>query len=111
MKARPNTQGGVAFWCVGCNEAHVVTSTWVWNHDTEKPTFTPSVLVTSGHYCAGFKQGESCWCTYNAERPDNPAPFVCYRCHSFVTNGQIQYLSDSTHAYTGQTIALPEFPE
>jgi len=29
-------------------------------------------------------------------------------CHSFVTNGRIQYLGDCTHAMAGQTVDLPE---
>jgi len=30
-------------------------------------------------------------------------------CHSFVTDGNIQYLGDCTHELAGQTIELPEF--
>jgi hypothetical protein len=31
-------------------------------------------------------------------------------CHSFVTDGKIQFLSDCTHALAGQTVALPDWP-
>ncbi|MCZ4340562.1 hypothetical protein O4H52_03015 [Sphingomonadaceae bacterium G21617-S1] len=31
-------------------------------------------------------------------------------CHSFVRNGQIEFLSDCTHALAGQTVPLPPFP-
>lgn len=37
----------------------------------------------------------------------NPIPFVC---HSFVTDGRIQFLSDCTHSLAGQTVDLPEMP-
>jgi hypothetical protein len=35
-------------------------------------------------------------------------PIYTPRCHSFVTDGRIQFLSDSTHALAGQTVDLPE---
>jgi hypothetical protein len=47
---------------------------WTFNGDFVKPTFTPSILVRSGHYMEGHT-GDSCWCTYNAEHSDDPAPF------------------------------------
>jgi hypothetical protein len=31
-------------------------------------------------------------------------------CHSFVTDGRIQYLSDCTHAMAGQTKELADWP-
>ena len=31
-------------------------------------------------------------------------------CHSFVTDGRIQFLGDCTHSLAGQTVDLPEFP-
>lgn len=120
--------GGLAFWCPGCNESHVLWikdqpfaasgPSWTWNRDTEKPVFSPSVLVTSGHYCIHWMVGQSCWCTYNREQKEKgkePAPWVCVRCHSFVgcngaEPGQIVFLPDSTHRFAGQVLTLPEFP-
>ena len=105
-----NVQGGsLAFWCPGCDEAHVVTSGWTWNGNAESPTFQPSVLVRSGHFVPGHV-GPECWCTYNRQHADNPAPFKCRVCHSFVTDGCIQFLSDCTHGLAGQTVPLPDFP-
>ena len=103
---------GYGFRCLGCgDQLDVMTegkgALWTFNGDVERPTFMPSLLVTSGHYVAGHKPG-SCWCTYNAEHPDKLAPFTCYVCHSFVTNGRIQFLGDCTHALAGQTVDLPE---
>lgn len=57
------------------------TGCWSWNGDTEKPTIKPSVRTTDG-------QGTVC--------------------HSFVNDGQIQFLSDSTHEFAGQTMDLLE---
>lgn len=79
---------GLWFWCPGCDVAHRVTTwransqgEWSWNGDMVKPTITPSVLVQGG--------------------PNDT------RCHSFVTDGRIQFLADSTHDLAGQTVDLP----
>ena len=32
-------------------------------------------------------------------------------CHSFVTNGRIQYLGDCTHKLAGQTVDLPDWED
>ena len=31
-------------------------------------------------------------------------------CHSFVTDGRIQFLGDCTHKLAGQTVNIPEWP-
>jgi hypothetical protein len=85
------------FWCPGCDGAHQIAygtgpgPRWTYNGNPEAPTFTPSVLVT-----------------YNGAdaSKDGAPPAVC---HSFVTDGQIQFLGDCTHALAGQTVPLPEF--
>lgn len=103
---------GYTFRCPGCNEAHTVQTSaggWGFNGSAEKPTFTPSVLVRTGHHAPGHSG--NCWCTYNAEHPDKPAPFTCKVCHSFVTDGQIQFLSDCTHELAGKTVPLPDWKE
>jgi hypothetical protein len=81
------------------------TRCWSWNGDTDKPTLRPSVLHTSGHYT----DSESpCWCSYNREHPDEKVVFTCFRCHSWVNDGQAIFLSDSTHEFKGQTLDLLE---
>ncbi len=109
---RSQQGGGLAFRCPGCNMVHAVDVNpggWTWDGNVDAPTFSPSVLVTGGHYIPGH-QGD-CWCTYNAKHPDEPTVFKCSRCHSFVRGGQIQFLNDSTHALAGQTVPLPAWPE
>ena len=119
MKLNMATDGatGVAnyalFHCPGCDDAHMVTvggsgSVWGWNGSKETPTFTPSILVKSGHYAGS---SPSCWCTYAVEYPDNPSPFRCYLCHSFVTEGRIRFLDDCTHKLAGQTVDIPEWDD
>lgn len=98
----------LSFWCPGCDEAHGINaSKWNWNGNAEKPTFSPSVLVTSGHYMT--EHTGDCWCTYT-ERTGNTTNFKCHRCHSFVIDGMIQFLGDCSHALAGQTVLLPEWP-
>jgi hypothetical protein len=113
-KMRSIEGGQLAFWCPGCNTAHGVvvdgSRGWSWDGNVEAPSFSPSVLVRSGHYCSNYKPGDSCWCTYNAAHPERPSKFTCSVCHSFVKNGQIQFLGDCTHALAGQTVPLPPFP-
>ena len=110
MKLRHTTDGGHGFWCPGCKEPHVVSNRWEFNGDDSAPTFSPSVLVTTGHYTPGWKDGDGCWCEYAKAHPDEGEFYLCGRCHSFVRGGQIQFLSDCTHALVGQTVALPEWP-
>jgi hypothetical protein len=110
------TQAGqhLAFWCPGCKTAHsisVAPGGWGYNGNAEKPTFTPSVLVRSGHYAHGETPG-NCYCDFAERHPEaaKDCKFKCFRCHSFVTDGQIQFLGDCTHELRGQTVPLPDFP-
>lgn len=126
MKVKPiintdtNQTMGYEIKCLGCDSNHAVYTTpfdsqhvWGFNNNVENPTFTPSLLIRSGHYITDeyknwWYEPKGCWCTYNKEHPDNPASFKCGICHSFITDGKIQYLSDCTHELAGQTIELPE---
>lgn len=109
------TNNGYAFWCPGCKEAHFVSvgvdgrPCWTYNEDPKAPTFSPSVLVTCGHYMAEHKS-KKCWCTWNAEHPDDPTDFKCFRCHTFVTLGRIQFLSDCSHELANKTVDMVPFP-
>jgi hypothetical protein len=101
------------FFCPACNERHTVLvygpNAWTFNNNFDLPTLTPSILVTSGHYADG--DDKNCWCTWDQRYPNIPVRFKCYRCHSFVKDGKIQFLIDSTHAMAGQTLDLPDLAE
>lgn len=100
----------LSFWCPGCKEVHAVNvgpNGWSFNGDLDKPTFGPSVLVRSGHHMPGHSG--DCWCTFK-QRTGRESSFKCGVCHSFVRDGQIQFLRDCTHALAGQTVPLPELP-
>lgn len=94
----------LGFWCPGCEEMHVVNSGWTFDGNYEKPTFSPSILVTVGHYTPSHRG--DCWCTWNERHPNDSTRFKCSRCHSFVRNGRIEFLSDCSHALAGQTVEL-----
>jgi hypothetical protein len=56
------------------------TGCWTWNGDTEKPTLKPSILSRAGEH----------------------------RCHSFVNDGKVIFLSDCSHEFAGKTMDLLE---
>lgn len=55
---------------------------WSFNGNLECPTFQPSLLVQ--------------WENETGKRV----------CHSFITNGKIQFCADSTHSLSGKTVDL-----
>jgi hypothetical protein len=86
---------------------------WTFDGNYDRPTFSPSVLVTSGCKTPQFKPGDECWCTFNAEAVQagrEPSGFECSRCHLFVKAGKIEFLSDSTHKLAGQTVEMQAPP-
>lgn len=88
----------IAIYCEGCKSHHVFSldSGWTFNNDFVKPTFSPSMLVNGNSVPEEFKGKEG-----------------YLRCHSFVTNGEIQYLSDCDHEYKNTTrklLPLDEHP-
>lgn len=119
-KLRHAAGGGLMFWCPGCSGAHMIRATirqqtmpapdasdpnwtppaefyeerggWSWNGHPTCPTFLPSILVSYDGADAGR---------------DGAPPRVC---HTFVTDGRIQFLGDCTHALAGQTVDLPDWP-
>lgn len=115
-KLRNMENNQIGYWCPGCNQMHGIQygdtgDTWDWNGDVNSPTFSPSVLVTSGHYLPGRDPEQSCWCVFNANRPAEEKSFECRICHCFVRDGMIQFLPDSTHHLSGQTVPMPDLPD
>jgi len=91
------------FDCPGCGAFHApcvragavdtrangLGPVWGWNNSMDAPTFTPSLLQR-----------------WPGVRGENTKDEVC---HSFITDGRIQFLGDCTHYLAGQTVDLPEF--
>ena len=82
---------------------------WGYNGDARAPTFTPSILVRSGHHVPGHAV-DQCYCTWDKRDQDDFADLKCTICHTFVTDGRIQFLGDCTHELAGQTVPIPEWP-
>ena len=107
-KLRAMADGLVAFWCPGCDEAHTVrprpaaSPSWEFNGDGDRPTFAPSILVTGTQRLTDDEHAR----VMRGEHVE-PRPLVC---HSFVRDGNIEFLGDCTHALAGQTVPLPDWP-
>lgn len=103
----------VWFWCAGCETHHAIDPTrWTWNGDSEKPTFSPSILVT-GYVMSerGYQQlAEHLSLPVEKRPPHDRFDGNDSVCHSFVKDGMIEYLTDCTHALSGQTLPLEELP-
>ena len=96
---------GWVFYCPGCDHIHHYITKytgepvdskelpeshrplWVWNGDKVKPTFRESLL-------------------YPEIYQNNGNGNKIGRCHLFVTDGVIQFCSDSTHALAGKNVPL-----
>lgn len=85
----------LVFHCPACKYGHHIQINteftnqgpyWGWNGSLDAPTITPSILVRGNEF-GGWSP----------------------RCHSFVTDGKIQFLNDCTHALAGQTVEIPSW--
>lgn len=111
-KLRKLEGGQVSYWCPGCDMAHVVRvepieqgPCWSWDGDPDAPTFQPSVLCRYEHWVPPVtSENLAEW-----KRQPWPQRKQVHICHSFVIDGQVQFLADSTHALAGKTVPLPDF--
>lgn len=106
MKHEVHADGSeTLYWrCPGCQFGHSAhtklgsrtparTPTWGWNGSVDRCTLTPSYL---------------CWRDASPDYvDDNGNPRPSRRCHSFIRDGQIEFLSDCTHALSGKTVPCP----
>lgn len=90
LETLSNREGVYLVNCPGCKMMHHIHTArfasprWEFNGNVESPTFTPSILV----------------------RWDEGTPPVYHVCHSFITDGKWQFLTDCTHELAGQTVAM-----
>ena len=92
------------FWCPGCDDVHIIyNGLWQISELDGELTVHPSVLFYP----------HSHFINDNLEAPElfHPSNITeSPRCHSFVRDGKIQFLSDSTHHLAGQIVDLPPLP-
>jgi hypothetical protein len=106
----------MTFECPGCGMSHMVNvastvhPVWTWNGSMDRPTFTPSVLVSWDSMSEAARKRSRIFREQHGRYPDHAEnPYDEHHvCHSFVTDGRIQFLGDCTHALAGQTVDLPE---
>lgn len=87
-----DNHAGYLIFCPACQHCHLFDGKWKFNNDLDKPTFTPSLLVYGN----------------KATRKNTNGKYG-QRCHSFVTDGKIQFLSDCTHSMARTTVDLEAF--
>jgi hypothetical protein len=103
----------LGYWCQGCEQMHHVRIgsgegvRWGYNGNPDKPTFTPSVLYQQDMWVPPV--------TLENIEQWRAAPWEQHQehwvCHTFITDGMVQFLGDCTHGLAGQTLPLPELPE
>lgn len=82
------------FWCPGCDNPHSINETWAFDGNYESPTINPSILVTMPN-------------------PDKQKLILVheYRCHLYIREGRIEFLSDCSHDLAGNTVDIPDYPD
>jgi hypothetical protein len=88
---------GYTFFCPGCKGHHTIYTTqknevgaiWEFNGDLENPTFTPSIKSS-----------------YVSEEGAEPQI-----CHLVLTDGELHFCADSTHALAGCSQSLADVDE
>ena len=91
-RVKDNQDNALLFRCPGCNIPHIIyyersiNGAWSWNNDLDKPTINPSIVVTR-------------------EINENEI----HVCHSYIRDGYIEFLHDSTHHLANKKVSLPEF--
>lgn len=91
ISSETETETYLMFFCPGCECGHQVPvnrgpRAWQWNGKLDAATLQPSILVNRGSM--------------------NPTQPIC---HSYVTEGKIQFLADCTHKLAGQTVEAPDW--
>lgn len=93
--------GELGFMCPGCKCIHFIHDKesigypnvcWTFNGDFDKPTIRASVLTR-------------CFMWNSATGKHD---LETERCHSYITDGMIEFLPDCQHSLAGQTVELPE---
>lgn len=75
----------LVYYCPGCCQRHLIPlkprqdQRWTWDGNVDKPSVTPSLVHRIG---------------------------LDKVCHAYLTNGQLQFQSDSHHHLRGQTVDM-----
>ena len=80
-----SSSDGLFHYCQACDRLHILPSSWSFNGDYEKPTFSPSFKHSWGK---NFQK----------------------ICHYTITDGNIYYCGDCTHEFVGTTMQMVALP-
>jgi hypothetical protein len=128
-------------WCPGCEQQHgprsrlpetkgeLLAPFWDYDGNEAIPTFSPSLLVyrtidlcsPEHEHWRVCPEPDSCGATGHAVLIDDGGSEVLGHhnghvaergnCHSFIRNGQWEFLGDCAHKLAGQTVPLPPLPD
>jgi hypothetical protein len=84
-------------WCPACERLHPLPSSWQFNDNFARPTFTPSFKQTFVRF---VNDEGALTASKNAEM---------IVCHYFITDAAIQFCSDSWHGRS-DIVAMPPIP-
>jgi len=91
-------------WCPACEQMHRLPDGWIFNGDVNNPTFSPSfkhggkrIIVVDGVW-----SGE-----WHRDAEGKPLDGTC---HYLITDGKIQFCSDSWHSRS-DVVEMPPIPE
>jgi hypothetical protein len=99
-------RAGIEFRCPGCKSTHAIPTDakgWKFNGNLDSPTITPSILVRRKRSITDAEAER----ILNGEKLEIPTEI----CHSYITDGLIQFCGDSTHSLASNTVALPEWTD
>lgn len=97
-------EGRYFHWCPACEQMHQLPDSWKFDGNVDKPTFSPS-FKHGGHRIEvvnGKWTGE--WVR------DADGKLVDGTCHYIITDGKIQFCSDSWHRRS-DIVAMPPIPD
>lgn len=108
IKTVENQPGTLILRCPGCKSYHQIWTgngpgpRWQFNGSFDRPTFTPSLLVTT-------RLSDPPVTSENLEEwKRNPWPQTKVNsiCHSFIREGYWEFLTDCTHELAGQRVPM-----
>jgi Family of unknown function (DUF6527) len=98
------TARGYSHWCPGCEQMHVIFDRWSFDGNLTCPTFDPSVRITGKLTVEVEGEWTGEWVR------DAEGKTVDFVCHYFLRAGVLEFCGDSTHAFKGRNVPLPELP-